>query len=85
LFDQSIRAAANEGFFPEEGLAYERLGLYHSQELGNALTATPYLARARDTYKCWGADILVDRMDKLMHTELASLEKKDSDLNLVRR
>ena len=71
LFNKSIKAATKEGFVHEEGLAYERLAQYHCF-LGNSLTATPFFERARDAYKRWGANTLVDRMEELIGTNCSS-------------
>lgn len=65
MFDQSIEAARAEGFVHEEGIAYERLAMYHSF-LGNSQIAVPLFACARDLYQRWGADPLVRRMDQLI-------------------
>jgi predicted ATPase len=62
LFEKSISAAKHEGFIHEEGLALERLALYH-MHLGNAHTAGSAFEKARDAYSCWGAGTLVQRMN----------------------
>jgi AAA ATPase domain len=64
LFDKSIKLAKLQGFVQDEGLAYERLARYHCF-LGNSAVATPYYVCARDAYSQWGAQTLVDRLDKL--------------------
>jgi hypothetical protein len=65
LFNQSITLAKSQGFVQEEGLAYERLAQYHCF-LGHCATATPYVECARVAYTQWGAQTLVNRMDKLL-------------------
>jgi predicted ATPase len=67
LFEKSISAAKYEGFIHEEGLALERLALYHLH-LGNAHTALSIFEKARDAYCCWGAGTLVQRMNAHLTT-----------------
>jgi hypothetical protein len=68
LFDSSIKEARKERFIQIEGLANERLALYH-RYLGNEHTAVAYFARARDCYRTWGAGALVNRMEEYLPDE----------------
>ena len=65
-FERSIVKAKQEGFVHEEGMAYEHLGNHH-RRLGSDSEAKLSYASARIAYEKWGASILVDRMDALLH------------------
>jgi tetratricopeptide (TPR) repeat protein len=71
LFDSSIKAARQERFIHIEGLAYERLALYH-QHLGNEHTAGAYFRSAYDCYCKWGAGAVVNRVEQFLPDESAN-------------
>lgn len=64
-FNVSVTAAKREGYLHEEGLAYERWAAFLKRTGGERL-AIPYLHLARHAYDQWGAQTLVDRLDKEM-------------------
>jgi hypothetical protein len=61
LFDSSIKEARQERFPQTEGLAYERLALFHLH-LGNENTAAAYFRSSHNCYRKWGADALANRI-----------------------
>jgi histidine kinase len=65
LYEESVSTAKHEGFFHEEGIAYERLGQYHLH-LGNSSVAAMKFEHARVAFDRWGARIVVDRIDTLI-------------------
>jgi tetratricopeptide (TPR) repeat protein len=62
FFNKSIRISKTEGFLHEEGLAYERLGLYCCSH-GNDDAAQAFFAIARDRYQLWGSKTVVLRIE----------------------
>ncbi|MFC4258025.1 diguanylate cyclase [Marinobacter lacisalsi] len=63
-FDRAIELASEHGFPGEQALACELCGTMHMQS-GRTTIAMPYLARARDLYRRWGANAKVDQLEQL--------------------
>src|SRR5205814_4086386 len=55
LYEQAIRAAREQGFVQNEGLAYELAARFHASR-GFEAFADLYLRKARHCYQRWGAD-----------------------------
>jgi histidine kinase len=65
LYEESASKANIELFSHEEGIAYERLGLYQLH-LGNIAGAKMSFEYARVAFQKWGASIVVSRIEILM-------------------
>lgn len=63
-YDQAIELGHSNGFISEQALACELCGLMHLQS-GRATIAMPYLSKARDLYRRWGASAKVDQLEQL--------------------
>src|SRR6267154_756161 len=74
LYEQAIRAAHEQGFVQNEGLAYELAARFYAARGFDAF-ADLYLRRARHCYQRWGADgkvrQLVDLYPRLRESEPA--------------
>jgi len=68
LFEESGRFAMAQGFVHEEALAYELCGKMHVRS-GRLTLGLPYLGKARDLYRLWGAQAKVDDL----HTHFPQL------------
>ena len=64
LYEQAIRAAREQGFVQNEGLAYELAARFHAAR-GFEAFADLYLRRARHCYQRWGADGKVRQLVEL--------------------
>ncbi|MDA8138412.1 MAG: diguanylate cyclase [Desulfobacteraceae bacterium] len=62
-YDEAIRLARENEFIQEEALAYELCGLMHLNAERDTL-GQPYLAKARDLYRHWGAQAKVNDMER---------------------
>jgi PAS domain S-box-containing protein len=75
LYEQAIRAAREQGFVQNEGLAYELAARFHAAR-GFEAFADLYLRKARDCYQRWGADAkvrqLVELYPRLRESEIDS-------------
>jgi predicted ATPase len=65
LYERSVTKAKHEEFLHEEGITYERWGLYQLH-LGNTSGAVASFTSARASFDKWGADIVVERMSQLI-------------------
>jgi PAS domain S-box-containing protein len=74
LYELAIKAAREQGFVQNEGLAYELAARFHAAR-GFEAFADLYLRRARHCYRRWGADgkvrQLVERYPRLMEHDSA--------------
>ncbi len=61
-FDQAIAHAREQGFIDEQALACKLCGAMH-MAAGRSTIALPYLSRARDIYRRWGAHAVVDHLE----------------------
>src|SRR5262249_9468305 len=64
LYEQAIRAAREQGFVQNEGLAYELAARFYTAR-GFEAFADLYLRRARHCYQRWGADGKVWQLSEL--------------------
>ncbi|MBV8967456.1 MAG: PAS domain-containing protein, partial [Verrucomicrobia bacterium] len=64
LYEQAIRLAHNNGFLPNEGLAYELAARFYTQNGFERFTRL-YIAEARHCYSRWGARRKVERLEEL--------------------
>jgi predicted ATPase len=64
LYEQAIRAAREQGFVQNEGLAYELAARFYAAR-GLEAFADLYLRNARHCYQRWGADGKVRQLDEL--------------------
>jgi PAS domain S-box-containing protein len=75
LYEQAIRAAREQGFIQNEGLAYELAAQFYAAH-GFEAFADLYLRRARHCYQRWGADgkvrQLVELYPRLRENEIDS-------------
>lgn len=62
-YDRAIELAAERGFRHEAALAAEKAAEMH-HETGRDTLAGPYLVRARDAYRRWGADAKVRDLER---------------------
>ena len=62
-FDRAISLASDHGFLGEQALACELCGMMHATA-GRQTIALPYLSRARDLYRRWGADAKVKQLEQ---------------------
>jgi predicted ATPase len=65
LYKRSVDKAKDEEFLHEEGIAYERWGMYQLH-LGNTSGALISFVSARAAYEKWGAEIVVERLNQLI-------------------
>ncbi len=72
LYEEAIRAARENGFVQNEGLAHEVAARFYS-ERGFETIAHAYLRNARSCYSRWGADGKVRQLDE-MYPHLTSEE-----------
>ncbi len=77
LYDASIALARENGFLHEESLACERCGTMHV-EAGRPLLGEPYLAKARDLYRRWGAQAKVADLEQRFAQIIEKTEHKKS-------
>ena len=68
-YNASINAAREHHFVMEEGLAEEKLAVFHLSE-SRQDEAINHLIRAKNCYQQWGARALVDRVMKAIETGL---------------
>ncbi|UZD65490.1 diguanylate cyclase [Marinobacter sp. AN1] len=68
-YDQAIALAAEQGFIEEQALACQLCGTMHVNA-GRTTISLPYLSRARDLYRRWGAHALVRHLEQ-RHPQLA--------------
>lgn len=61
-FDRSIELASENRFLSEQAMACELCGLMHMRS-GRGTIAMPYLAKARDLYRRWGANAKVSQLE----------------------
>src|SRR5882672_3743176 len=82
LYEQAIRAAHEQGFVQNEGLAYELAARFYAAR-GFEAFADLYLRRARHCYQRWGADgkvrQLVELYPRLRESEPALDSRGTSD------
>eukprot|EP00985_Skeletonema_marinoi_P005579 scaffold2429_cov154-Skeletonema_marinoi.AAC.1 len=64
LYDASIQSAKKSGFIHEQGLAYEKAGLYFKNKAGNNEKALEYFKQALECYEEWGSKMKVDFVKK---------------------
>ena len=64
LYEQAIRAAREQGFVQNEGLAYELAARFYAAR-GFEAFADLYVRQARHCYRRWGADGKVRQLDEL--------------------
>ena len=68
-YNESIKAANDHRFVLEEGLAEEKLAVFYLHS-GMQDEAVSHLVCARRCYQQWGANALVDRVNKAIETGL---------------
>ena len=64
LYEQAIRAAREQGFVQNEGLAYELAARFYAAR-GFEAFADLYVRQARHCYRRWGADGKVRQLDEM--------------------
>ena len=64
LYDASIQSAKKSGFIHEQGLAYEKAGLYFKNKDSNNEKALEYFKQAVECYEEWGSKMKVDFVKK---------------------
>ena len=77
-FDLAVEHSAKQGFIQDQALALELCGLMH-MNAGRQTMAEPYLAKAINGYRQWGAaakvDVMLQRFPQLEHQVHSGSEK----------